>query len=98
MVCEHLREFENIVRRSGAEETFRGHAWSKPNGEWVYYRCYIDKESAMARFNDEEIYEWSEHIGTHDGSEAGIVCKKCECGVMGLHPSCKSDAPVLTFI
>jgi len=97
MVCEHLRELENIVRRSGAEETFRGHSWSKPNGEWVYYRCYIDTESAMARFNDEETCRWSEHHGTHEGSEAGIVCNKCECGVMGLHPNDHVDAPTVKF-
>jgi len=97
MVCEHLKELESLIRQAGAAETFRGHAWTKPKGEWVYYRCYIDKESAMARFDDEEIYEWSEHIGTHEGSEAGMICKNCECGVMGFHPSHKADIPTVKF-
>ena len=28
-----------------------------------------------------------EHLGTHDGQEAGFVCSKCHDGIMGIHKS-----------
>ncbi|MBN1998586.1 hypothetical protein JW935_13590 [candidate division KSB1 bacterium] len=97
MVCHHLYEFENHILELNVEETARGKLWTKMQGEWVYFRCYIDKESVMEKIRHSEFLQWSEHLGTHEGSEAGIICIKCQCGVMGLHPKDTTLAPIIKF-
>jgi len=71
---------------AGIEITFRGQAWTKKCREWVYFDCYIDRDAIRKRIDLPDCIEDHEHYGTHDGQEAGFVCKKCKDAIMGIHP------------
>jgi hypothetical protein len=85
MICEHLAAIEALAVAAGIAETARGHLWSGAAGEWVYYDCLFDRAAIEARGLPAGV-AWHEHLGTHDGTEAGFVCEPCGTGVMGLHP------------
>jgi hypothetical protein len=86
MVCEHLRALENALLEAGIEETSHGQAWSKNCREWVYFRCVLNRPSLRQRFELPSCVVDHEHLGTHDGREAGFVCKICHDAIMGSHP------------
>ena len=86
MVCEHLRPLEEALIAAGIPETYRGQAWSKNCREWVYFECVLNRASLRKRFNLPDCVVDHEHLGTHDGQEAGFVCETCKDGVMGRHP------------
>jgi hypothetical protein len=50
MLCEHLQPLEKEILEAGIKETFRGEAWTKNCREWVYFDCYLDRESIKKRF------------------------------------------------
>jgi hypothetical protein len=83
MVCKHLQLLEKEIIQAGIKETFRGQAWSKNCREWVYFDCYLDRESLIKRFSFPDCIVEHEHHGTHDGQEAGFICEKCADAVMG---------------
>jgi hypothetical protein len=87
MVCEHLRSLDNELAALGVKETFRGQAWTNNCREWVYYDCYLDRDSLRARMKFDQCVKDHEHIGTHDGQEAGFVCKLHNDAIMGVHES-----------
>jgi len=86
MVCEHLRPLEKALTEAGIEETFRGPAWSKNCREWVYFRCVLNRASLRERLGLPPCVVDHEHLGTHDGQEAGFICELCHDGIMGTHP------------
>lgn len=86
MVCEHLAALEKEMIAAGIEVTYRGQAWLKNCREWVYFACYIDRESVQKRFDLPDCVEDHDHLGTHDGQESGLICKKCNDAIMGVHP------------
>ena len=49
MVCEHLRQLEDELIAAGVREKFRGRAWSRNCREWVYFDCYLDRDSIRQR-------------------------------------------------
>ena len=83
MLCEHLQALEREIVKEGIKETFRGEAWTKNCREWVYFDCYLDRESIKKRFSLPPCIVEHEHRGTHDGQEAGFVCKACHDAIMG---------------
>ena len=85
MVCEHLTELEREVMAAGAVETFRGQPWSSNCREWVYFDCWLDRESLRQRLDIPDCVRDHDHRGTHDGQEAGFVCFECFDGIMGVH-------------
>jgi hypothetical protein len=85
MVCEHLQQLEHEIIQAGINETFRGQAWTKNCREWVYFDCYLDRESIKKRFSFPDHIVEHEHKGTHDGQEAGFICKKCNDAIMGYY-------------
>ena len=87
MTCEHLKPVEDKVKSMGVPETFRGKPWSNVNGVWVYFDCYIFPDKLIESLSLPACVKKHEHRGTHDGSELGLVCESCDCGIMGLHPS-----------
>ena len=87
MLCPHLRTLEEELIRRGFRETFRGQAWERNCREWVYFDCVIDPDATRARFALAASVEFRQHLGTHDGQEAGFVCTACCDGVLGHHPS-----------
>lgn len=89
MVCEHLNSVEERIRSEGISETFRGKAWSNMKGVWAYFDCYLLPDKLMESLSLPDCVKRHEHRGTHDGSELGLVCEACDCGIMGLHPSAR---------
>lgn len=83
MLCEHLQPLEKEIIEAGIKETFRGEAWTKNCREWVYFDCYLDRESIKKRFSFPPCVSEYEHRGTHDGQEAGFVCETCHDAIMG---------------
>lgn len=84
MTCEHLQHLEQALLAAGVQETYRGAPWSKNCREWVYFDCYLDRERLRARFDFADCVEDHEHLGTHDGQEAGFVCTQCHDAIMGV--------------
>lgn len=85
MVCEHLIELEKALIEKGFKETYRGQAWSNNCREWVYFHCYLDRPELRKKFAIPECVVDYEHIGTHEGSEAGFYCEIHQDGIMGLN-------------
>jgi hypothetical protein len=94
--CEHLSGVHDAARMAGARVVSRGQAWTGQRGEWVYFDCRFSRPSLEARLDLARVVEWHEHRGTHDGSEAGFVCRSCEAGVMGRHPQEPGSGPVVS--
>lgn len=94
MVCEQLAELERALLAAGIPETFRGQAWSSNCREWVYFACYLNLTALRARLPFASCVEDHEHLGTHDGQEAGLVCTQCRDAVMGVHSYYRANYPV----
>ena len=94
MTCEHLIELEQALVDQGFRETFRGKAWSRNVGEWVYFDVCFDMPAVRARFRFEPCVIEHKHRGTHDGQEAGFECVEHWDGIMGRHPEYCGDTPV----
>ena len=92
MVCEHLASLEQALIAAGMRETFRGAAWSRNCREWVYFDCVLDRIAIRERMQLPACVQDHEHLGTHDGQEAGFVCAMCHDGVMGIHPKSAGTA------
>ena len=93
MVCKHLQQLEQEIIQAGIIETFRGQAWTKNCREWVYFDCYLDRESIKKRFAFPDHIIEHQHRGTHDGQESGFVCEKCHDAIMG-HYSAQSSSKI----
>lgn len=72
---------------AGAKETYRGTPWSQNCREWVYFDRPLDVAAIKQRLGLEVFVVVHEHLGTHDGHEAGLVCQQCKDAVMGPHPT-----------
>ena len=94
MVCEHLAMLEKALLEAGVRESFRGKAWSDNCREWVYFNCVLDRSSLRARMTFAASVQDHEHLGTHDGQEAGFVCTACHDAIMGMHPKAAPNANV----
>ncbi|MFO0790652.1 MAG: hypothetical protein U0805_14445 [Pirellulales bacterium] len=93
MACPHLAELEQALAAAGIPETFRGRAWTSNCREWIYYACWLDRESIRARLPLAECVVDHDHLGTHDGQEAGFVCMACHDAIMGVHAAYRSRYP-----
>ena len=100
MVCLHLINLENELVASEIKITFRGQAWSKNCGEWVYFDCiFLDLGKTIERLLlDKQLIKVHSHLGTHDGQEYGLICTKCNDGIMGLHPEGSRKEGVTGYI
>jgi len=85
MVCEHLVMLERELLGRGIAVTSRGRAWSDNCREWVYFDCYLNIPMIRKRIPFDACVKDHEHLGTHDGSEAGLVCSVHHDAVMGVH-------------
>ena len=97
MLCIHLRELEQAIQAQGIRETYRGQAWSDHCREWVYFDCYLEREEIRRRFKLDACVKDHEHLGTHDGQEAGFFCSLHDDGVMGVHGRSSARAQVPVF-
>lgn len=87
MVCEHLADLERALLAAEVPVTYRGQAWSQNCREWVYFDCWLDPAAIRAEFALPSCVEEHQHLGTHDGKEAGFVCTLCHDGILGVHPT-----------
>ncbi len=85
MTCEHLQQLEEEMIAAGVPITFRGQAWSDNCREWVYFNCYLDRVAIRNRMALSPCVLDHDHLGTHDGQEAGFRCSECKDGIMGIH-------------
>ena len=85
MTCEHLRDLEQALIDAGMKITYRGKAWQIAR-EWVYFDCVLDLGECRRRFSLPDFVVDHTHRGTHDGTEQGLVCERCQDAVMGRHP------------
>ncbi|WP_020593457.1 hypothetical protein [Kiloniella laminariae] len=95
MPCEHLLPIMAFTERAGIKKISQGLTWSKMAGEWAYYDCHFAFRMAQRLFSLPDFVIWHELLGTHEGSEAGFVCEKCQTGVMGRHSSIGQDLPYI---
>ena len=95
MVCEHLKQLEDELIAAGVKETFRGKAWTRNCREWVYFDCYLDRESIRKRISFDPCVKDHELLGCHEGQESGFQCQKCKDGIMGVHKANKSKAAMI---
>jgi hypothetical protein len=86
MTCNHLIELEKALIAGGFKETFRGRAWSDNVRERVYFDVCLDRPKVREQFGFDPCVADHEHLGTHDGQEAGFVCIEHADGIMGVHP------------
>ena len=84
MVCEHLSELENALLTYGAEETYRGQAWSDNCREWVYFDVVLDIDALQSQFSFPKCVEVHENLDERSGTERGFYCVQCKDAVMGL--------------
>jgi hypothetical protein len=94
MVCEHLIALEREMLARGIRETSRGQAWSENCREWVYFDCFLDLPALRARFLFDPCVIDHAHRGTHEGSEIGFVCDRCNDAIMGVHADHAAGRPV----
>ncbi|MFC1482712.1 hypothetical protein ACFL56_00460 [Candidatus Margulisiibacteriota bacterium] len=85
MLCKHLQPLEEEIISKGIKELSRGQVWQKNCREWVYFDCYFDVPSIQKRMTLDECVVFHEHLGTHDGQEAGLECTQCHDAIMGHH-------------
>jgi hypothetical protein len=91
MLCQHLAQLEQELLAANIPVTFRGQAWSSNCREWVYFACWLDRQSIRSRIVFPEFVKDHVHRGTHDGQESGLVCAQCNDAVMGLYSSDQSE-------
>ena len=85
-VCRHLKPILDYISASGGKITFSGQAWDKNCRLWVYFDVVINCEALKSRFKLDDCIKIHEHVGTHSGSERGLVCEFHHDGIMGVHP------------
>ena len=95
-MCEHLQPLERELIEAGIPETFRGRAWTSHCREWVYFDCFLDLRRLRERLSLPEFVVDHEHLGTHDGQEAGFVCEKCQDAIMGVHKQYRRNMPIVS--
>jgi hypothetical protein len=94
MTCQHLLQLERELLTRGLKETFRGKAWSDHAREWVYFDVCFDLPAVREQFRLPSYVTDHEHLGTHDGQEAGFVCAVHHDGIMGRHPRHCAGVPI----
>jgi hypothetical protein len=90
-MCEHLVELEQALIAAGVAETFREKPWTSNCREWVYFACWLDRPAIRIRFAIPDCVTDHDHLGTHDGHEAGLVCGTCNDAIMGVHSAYRSS-------
>lgn len=95
MVCKHLKQLEDELIAASVRETFRGQAWTHNCREWVYFNCYLDRDSIRRRIAFDPCVVDHELLGCHEGQESGFKCEKCRDGIMGVHEAHKSKAAII---
>jgi hypothetical protein len=93
-MCPCLKPLDDLLKKRGHKESFRGQAWSQKCREWAYYPVVFDKASVRMLLSIPTTVVDHDHRGTHDGSESGFVCTLHDDAVMGDHPDVASSSAV----
>lgn len=92
LMCPCLKPLDEALKATGVRETFRGQAWSKNCREWVYYPMVLKRAEVRESYHFPETVTDHEHLGTHEGAEAGFICTLHQDAIMGEHPKQASTA------
>ena len=92
-ICSHLAELERRLIAQGFREIYRRNYDTTEFRLWVWFDCFIPLAETRAQLSLPDCVEEMEHIGTHDGQEAGFVCSVHHDGVMGHHRLSGARAP-----
>jgi hypothetical protein len=84
--CPHLRSLEIDLMQAGIRETFRGKAWSAGCREWVYFDCVLNVKALRSRYRLKDHIKERRNNDPRSGSEAGLICTRCQDAIMGVHP------------
>lgn len=93
MVCDHLADLERSLIDGRIPLTYRGQPWTSNCREWVYFACWLDRTAIRSQFALADCVRDHDHLGTHDGQEAGLVCEKCNDAIMGAHLTQRDNLP-----
>ncbi len=85
-VCEHLAPLERYILSTGEQEIFRGKAWSDKSRIWVYFDVVLNVDALRENLALADCVKVHEHVGTHNGTELGLVCEIHNDGIMGANP------------
>ena len=89
-MCVHLKTVEEYIKQKGIPENWRGQPWSRYCREWIYFECVFSPTQIKTKFRLHSCVEAHIYHDIKAGSEQGLVCTKCNDGVMGLHPQSDS--------
>ena len=98
MVCEHLAELEQALLAANIPITFRGQPWTSNCHEWVYFACWLDRPVIRSQFTLADCVHDHDHLGTHDGQEAGLVCSVCHDAIMGAARGVSIESPDISVV
>ena len=91
-MCEHLIRVEDYLKARGAVESWRGQPWTDNCREWVYFEAILNPSEIRHRLHLDACVEVHDYYDIKAGSELGLVCTRCQDGVMGMHPESSSAA------
>jgi hypothetical protein len=95
-ICEHLKPVEDYIRSLGIRVRAMGSYWSHNCRTWVFFEnAMLDAEALKTKFNLPDFVSGHTHLGTHDGSEHGLVCDRDHDALMGVHPDDAQTARVV---
>ncbi len=94
--CSHLEGVVSYLLQQGGTITYSGQAWSNSPGTWIYFNLVLDCPALSNKFNSKDDLKIHEHLGTHSGSEMGLLCKEHDNAVMGVHPKFRESEKIVS--
>ncbi len=79
-----IREMGLFLLSRGHSITYFGKAWSKVNGDWIYFDTVLDIDDLIRQFDRDRTLELHENTDSKSGLEKGLVDPLTDEAVMGL--------------
>lgn len=94
-LCEHLEPLRLHVLALGGQQQHILQTWSNAR-HFAFFACILNRPALRAAVPLPAFVVDHDHRGTHDGNESGMVCERCQDGLVGYHPqAAPQDAPVI---
>lgn len=85
-ICDCLRPAVRDLIAAGAKVTYVGTPWSQNCRTWVYVDRVLDTDALRTKHTLPLTITPHTHLGTHEGSEHGLVCTQHKDAIMGPPP------------
>lgn len=92
-LCEHLLPLKQHLLSRGLRITGAGQPWTENCRLWITFDAVLDCERLLKTLGLVECVTIHENADPRSGLEKGLVCSVHHDGVIGIHPSCRPDAP-----